>query len=197
MQTYPATIANIGDIHVDPYANASTLHPGDLDRAIQKRGIAAVAQNINCGLQGGNLADYDEGRKRFDLYWTGAGTGAVTAVRYELQDMLCNGAGDGDTCDMIVGAVSQLPGILYGDAVTDYFASGFDALRERCQGRGGSAEMVSAMGSDVCGVPTCTADGKMGLKVGTFQAEFYIHDGGDTCPANPPSNEVCKIEPFG
>ncbi|KAM0712006.1 hypothetical protein Q7P37_011100 [Cladosporium fusiforme] len=199
LQMSPATVAQIGGDHIEAYAsNNSALSR----RGLEKRSISTTAQKIKCGVNGGGLANYDEGRKRFGEFAgtlsSGMGSAALSVVKVGVQNALCEGNIPGGTCDMIVSAAMQVPGLMFANTLDGYFDQKFDAVREACQANGGSAELIAdgPTASDICGIPTCTADGKMGLKVGTFEAQFYIHDGGDTCPANPPKEEVCEITSF-
>ncbi|KAG6361275.1 hypothetical protein INS49_009500 [Diaporthe citri] len=189
----PATIVDIGGDHAFPDPGNSSSLSLRGDSGLEKRGIATKLQKIRCGINGGGLANYDEGRDRFGKFMSGLGSGVLSVVRLVLQDNLCNT----DTCDMVLGATMNTPGWLLAGQVEHFFDRAFDDLRQECKEKGGSAELIAdnPKASDVCGIPTCTADGKMGLKVGTFEAQFYIHDGGDTCPA-PTAEQVCKIEPF-
>lgn len=193
LQMAPATIVDIGADHAfaEPGNNSSLSLRGD--SGLERRGIATKLQKIRCGINGGGLANYDKGRERFGQFMSGTGSVALSAVRFALQNALCNH----DTCDMIIGASLAAPGWLLADQVEHFFDRAFDDLRQECKEKGGSAELIAdnPKASDVCGIPTCTVDGKMGLKVGTFEAQFYVHDGGDTCPA-PTAQQVCKVESF-
>jgi hypothetical protein len=198
----PATIADIGEIHVDTYATNSGLSRRGTS-GLEKRTFATKVNKIRCGINGGGLANYDKGRERFQKFAgtiaEGAGSVALYRIKVGLQDALCNNGLEGTTCDMYVNALVSVPGLLITDEFEHYFDRAFDEVRQECRENGGSAELLAAdypAASDVCGVPTCTADGKMGLKVADFGAEFYIHDAGATCPANPPPSDVCEISSF-
>jgi hypothetical protein len=192
----PATIANIGDVHVDAYANSSTLSR----RGLEKRKITTNVNKIWCGVSGGGVAAYDEGKEKFDGFIVRQSGNAVNtlieAARYVAQNDLCNVSGG--LCDMIIDATLDIPGLLLADEITDFFDGAFDAIRKHCRETGGGAELIAdpPQGSDVCGIPTCTVDGKMALKVAHLQAEFVEHDGGATCPANPPPANICEISSF-
>jgi hypothetical protein len=60
----PATIANVGDVHVDAYANSSALSR----RGLEKRKITTSINKIRCGVSGGGVAAYDEGEDRFNEF---------------------------------------------------------------------------------------------------------------------------------
>jgi hypothetical protein len=198
LQMSPATVANIGGIHLEAYANSSGLSRRDLE----KRSLATKINKLKCGINGGGLANYDEGRKRFYQFAGGPlsevmGSIALSTVKYKLQDALC-GNQAGETCDMIIGATLATPGWLFADQVGELFDKAFDDIRQECKDNGGSVELIAdpPAGGDICGIPTCTADGKMGLKVADLEAQFYEHDGGATCPANPPKADVCEVSSF-
>lgn len=199
LQMSPATVADIGAVHVDAYANASGLSRRS-DSALAKRSIATKIAKFKCGLHGTGLANYDEGRQKFgdlaDRAYSTFGSVAVSAVKMKIQNTLCD---DGhELCDMLVSAAVAVPGLLTTVDLGDFYDAVFDKLREECKEAGGMAWLVAdnPAGSDVCGIPTCTADGKMGLQVSTFEAQYYIHDGGDTCPAKPPTEEICEVSTF-
>jgi hypothetical protein len=192
----PATIANIGDVHVDAYANSSGLSR----RGLEKRGLTTKINKIWCGVSGGGLAAYDEGMEKFNAFVEregGAAEGLLfSTARYMLQSELCDV--EGGLCDMLIDTALEIPGWLYADEVAEFLDGAFDAIRKECKETGGSVELIAdpPQGSDICGIPTCTADGKMAFKVADFQAEFFEHDGGATCPANPPPAEFCEISSF-
>jgi hypothetical protein len=192
----PATIANIGGVHVDAYANNSALSR----RGLEKRKITTNINKIWCGVSGGGLAAYDEGKDRFNEFIVRKSEDAANAVietlRYVAQNDLCDV--EGGLCDMVIDATLDVPVYLLADEITDFFDGAFEAIRKHCKETGGSAELIAdpPQGSDVCGIPTCTADGKMALKVAHLQAEFVEHDGGATCPANPPPANICEISSF-
>jgi hypothetical protein len=119
-----------------------------------------------------------------------------SAARYIVQAELCNI--EGGLCNLFIDATVEGCGWLYADEVADFFDGAFDAIRKECKETGSSAELIAdpPQGSDVCGIPTCTADGKMALKVADFQAEFFEHDGGPTCPVNTPPTDFCEISSF-
>ncbi|KAK5737645.1 hypothetical protein LTR17_006507 [Elasticomyces elasticus] len=200
LQMSRATIADIGAVHIDTYfdyVNSSALSTRD-DFRLEKRGIVTAVQNIKCGIWGGSLDNYDEGRARFgkvaeNLGLTG-GAFTLYAVKIVLQDAICNT----ENCDLIVDLVADVHGQLFADHLQRWADVAFEQFREECQGYGGSAELIASdpKASDVCGIPTCTADGQMGLRVATFDVEFQSHDSGETCPANPPKEEVCDITSF-
>ncbi|KAG8158223.1 hypothetical protein KVR01_011984 [Diaporthe batatas] len=190
----PATIVDIGADHAFAVpGNINSSLSFDNETGLGKRGIATKLQKIRCGINGGGLANYDEGRKRFGRFMSDLGSVTLSGVRFALQNALCND----DTCDMIIGASFEVPGWLLAGQVEHFFDRAFDDVRQECKEKGGSAELIAdnPKASDVCGIPTCTADGRMGLRVGTFEAQFYVHDGGDTCPA-PTAQQVCKVEQF-
>lgn len=78
------------------------------------------------------------------------------------------------------------------DQLDGLYDAVFDRLREECKENSGMAWLVAdnLKASDVCGILTCGANGKMGLQVGTFESKFHIHDGEDTCPSKPPTEEI-------
>jgi hypothetical protein len=194
----PATIANIGDIHVDAYANSSSPLSR---RGLEKRAFPGKINKIWCGYSGGGLADYDEGKEKWNRFVESKG-GAYKdfmfeGSRYFLQNSLCDGV-EGGLCDFLIDTALDVPGWLYGDEVADFFDGAFDAVRKECKETGGAAELIAdpPAGNDVCGIPTCTADGKMALKIADFQAQFFVHDSGATCPANPPPTNWCEVSSF-
>ncbi|KAH8202931.1 hypothetical protein TruAng_002877 [Truncatella angustata] len=190
-QARAATVQTAADDFADLSSYGSLLLRGD--SGLGKRGIATRLQKIRCGINGGGLTDYDEGRKRFGYFMDGIGSVALMGAKFALQNRICNH----ETCDMVISVSLQTPGWLLKDQIDVMFDKAFDDLRKECADKGGMAELVAVniKDSGACGIPTCTADGTVGLKLGSFEAQFYPHDGGDTCPANT-AQQVCKIESF-
>ncbi|KAJ1334057.1 hypothetical protein MN608_04056 [Microdochium nivale] len=202
LRMWPATITDMRNGTTEPY-NASTNNNNNNNnnndvlslRDLETRGFPSW-QDIECGALGGSLDKYEEGKKRFQ-YWTSAvATGGLTFLKYELQDAICR---DNEVCDLAITGAVQAVGLFGGSnpAADHFFDDAFDAVRSRCGSSGGRSNLIVDVrpSVNVCGKPTCTVDGRMGLQVATFDAQFYVHDGGDTCPADTVQS-ICKIERF-
>ncbi|KXJ91828.1 hypothetical protein Micbo1qcDRAFT_203878 [Microdochium bolleyi] len=193
LQMWPATITDMRDGTTEP-------HNASINNAVSARDLAARGfprwQDIKCGALGGSQDSYDEGKKRFQTWSKGAGSTVVQAIKYELQDYICN---NHQVCDLAIEAAVSAGGILgaVSSTVEHFFDDGFDAIRAHCGSSGGSSNLIVDIrpSVNVCGKPTCTAEGKMGLRVATLGAQYYVHDGGDTCPADT-AQSICKIERF-
>jgi hypothetical protein len=159
--------------------------------SLHERDLGVRLQKIRCGLNGAGFSDYDEGRRRFSALMNGLEIASLEAIKFGLQNAICNH----ETCDMYIGFTLELAGLLATDHIDSKLDGAFDELRQECADKGGSGDLVIPKSSGVCGVPTCTADGTVGLKLGSFEAQFYGHDGGATCPAVT-AQKVCKIESF-
>jgi hypothetical protein len=193
LQMSPATIANIGDDHVDAFANGSVLSRRDLSD------IVTSVNKVWCGATGGGSeAGYDEAKARFDQLMTKAAETVFGLGRITLQNELCNV--EGGLCDFVIDASITIPGWLLAKDFHEFSEKAFDAIRMHCGADiGGSVELIAdapMSSGEVFGMPTCSADGKMVFKVADFQAELFEHDGGATCPANPPPTDICEISSF-
>jgi hypothetical protein len=142
--------------------------------SLHERGLGARLQKIKCGINGAGFPDYDEGRRRFGAFMDGLEIAAFEAVKFGLQNAICNH----ETCDLYISFTLEVAGLLAMDSIDSHLDEAFDELRLECTDKGGMGGLFIPKSSGVCGVPTCTADGTVGLKLGSFEAQYYSHDGG-------------------
>ncbi|KAI0123735.1 hypothetical protein BJ170DRAFT_640210 [Xylariales sp. AK1849] len=171
-------------------------HPGGgLSFRAEPR-FTLTLENIICEGLGGNKADYDKGRQRFCQLNHDYASVLLMTSEYILQDFICEG--DSDACDLLITAAFISGRMYYNGAIEDDCDTLFEAVHKQCNDLGGVAEIVikdsQFQNDQVCGQPICTAKG-VALKSGYFQALFFQHDSGFTCPANS-AQQVCKVERF-
>lgn len=156
-----------------------------------------IIDAIACyGLGGGN-ENYQEGKEKFCGWGDTIFEFTTTQAHYMLEDGFCEG---NFLCDL------QMSIVLYGgrwlveanfDEICTFW---WDAIYDRCQGKGGSGKIIFNKNRDElgesCGKPTCKPGGSgVGTEIGSLWAEYTDHDDGATCPA-PTQSQVCKIDHF-